>query len=200
MQDTAAPVRESCRRREAISRGHSNPERGTMTRTREAFGLLAAVLLTGGAGAWGCAPASARTAVAAGQRARDLAAIERLHEADMRAVVAGDTATLMRLWTDDIVALPPGRPAAVGRAVNAQALRRDMERSAALEPIEYVLDFAAVEILGDHAVEWGTYRGRVRSRESGAIAAYGGKVMRVLRREADGSWRVARTMFTADAP
>jgi ketosteroid isomerase-like protein len=143
------------------------------------------------------APPQAMGAAAA-TRAAELAAIERLHAADVRAVLAGDTAALMSLWTDDIVALPPGGPITVGRARNAESLRRSMEQSRDLEPLEYVLDFASVELLGDHALEWGTYRGRARPRAGGAAVSYGGKVMRLLRRQPDGSWLVARTMFTAE--
>jgi ketosteroid isomerase-like protein len=40
--------------------------------------------------------------------AQDLAAIEQLHQKDVAAAKAGDTATLATLWTDDAVVLPPG--------------------------------------------------------------------------------------------
>jgi uncharacterized protein (TIGR02246 family) len=149
----------------------------------------------------GCAQAARTDMVVAGsrdQRTADLAAIERLHEADMRAVVAGDTATLMSLWTDDIVSLPPGAPIQVGRAANAEFMRRGMQASASFEPVDYRLEFREVQLFGDHAVEWGTYRARVRPRGGGQEITSGGKVMRVLRRQPDGSWKVARTIFTAD--
>jgi len=141
-------------------------------------------------------PETARTTDST--RAADLAAIERLHQADMRAVVAGDTTTLISLWTEDIVALTEGAPISVGRDSNVKILRRSLELSRDLEPIDYVLEFQSVELLGDHALEWGTYHGRVRQR-SGSIVAYQGKVMRLLRRQPDRSWRVARTMYTQEA-
>jgi ketosteroid isomerase-like protein len=46
--------------------------------------------------------------------AQDLAAIEQLHQRDVAAAKAGDTATLATLWTDDAVALPPGEQPVVG--------------------------------------------------------------------------------------
>lgn len=132
------------------------------------------------------------------RRAADLAAIERLHAADMKAVVAGDTATLMALWTDDIVALPPVGPIQIGRAANAAFMRQGMQLASAFTPLEYHLEFQQVELFGDHAVEWGTYRGRSRAKAGGAEVIGKGKVMRVLRRQPDGSWKVARTMFTVE--
>lgn len=160
------------------------------------FFLIA--LHVGGAGCRRLGGRPAAGADAAAGRVEALAAIEQLHARDMRAVLAGDTATLMSLWTDDIVAIAPGRPVTVGRTRNAEALRRDMATSRGAAPIEYVLAFDAVEVYGDLAVEWGTYRGRARL--AGAEVAYHGKVMRVLRRERDGAWRVARTMFTQEQP
>lgn len=132
------------------------------------------------------------------RRDADLAAIDRLHQADMRAVLAGDTATLTSLWTDDIVAIAPGAPIREGRQANAESLRRMSEASADWAPVEYALDFRPPDLIGDHAVEWGTFRGRSRHRVTGEEATTSGTVMRVLRRQADGSWRVARTMFTVE--
>jgi ketosteroid isomerase-like protein len=133
------------------------------------------------------------------RRSSDLAAIDSLHAVDMRAVLAGDTATLMSIWTDDVVSLPPDKPIAVGRARNAEQLRAGMAESRDYTPLEYVLEFQTTELLGNHAVEWGTYRGKAKSKVDNSVIAYSGKVMRVLRRSPNGSWRVARTMFTQEA-
>ena len=58
----------------------------------------------------------------------------------MRAVMAGDTPTLMSLWTDDIVSLPPVRPIRSGRAANAAALRETMQQMKGSEPLDYRLE------------------------------------------------------------
>jgi ketosteroid isomerase-like protein len=165
-----------------------------LTSVRSAFVVIVASVAFGPVACVGSRSGAARQVAAAA----DLAAIDRLHQADMRAVIASDTATLMSLWTDDIVALPPGRGAVVGRAANAASLRTSMAQSVAFVPLEYVLDFQQVELVGDHAIEWGTYRGSVRPREGGSPITYRGNVLRVLRRMPNGSWRVARTMYSQE--
>ena len=130
--------------------------------------------------------------------AADRAAIDSLHQQDIRAVMASDTATLMSLWTDDIVSLPPSGPIRSGRAANAALLRESMKQSAGIEPVEYRLDFQEVQILGTSAFEWGTFKAVARDRSGGASMTTTGKVMRLLRRNSAGQWKVARTMFTVD--
>jgi ketosteroid isomerase-like protein len=116
----------------------------------------------------------------------------------MRAVMAGDTTTLMSLWTDDIVSLPPVGPIRSGREANAAALREGMQQMKGTEPVEYRLDFREVQVVGSNAFEWGTYKAVARERANAAPMTTTGKVMRVLRRESDGEWKVARTIFTVD--
>jgi len=130
--------------------------------------------------------------------ARDRAAIDSLHQRDMRAVMAGDTTMLMSLWTDDIVSLPPVGPIRSGREANAAALREGMQQMKGSEPVEYRLDFQEVQIVGSSAFEWGTYKAVARGRPGAAPTTTTGKVMRILRRDSDGEWKVARTIFTVD--
>ncbi|HEY7636247.1 MAG TPA: SgcJ/EcaC family oxidoreductase [Gemmatimonadales bacterium] len=138
------------------------------------------------------------TPVDSADTGRDRAAIDSLHQKDMRAVMAGDTTALMSLWTDDIVSLPPAGPIRSGRAANAAALRESMEQMKGGEPVEYRLDFQEVQIFGSNAFEWGTYQAVARERASADLTTTTGKVMRLLRRDAEGRWKVARTMFTVD--
>ncbi len=63
-----------------------------------------------------------------------------------------------------------------------------------LEPLEHVLDFEETIVSGDHAFQWGTFRSSTRSRASGEVFSGGGKLLRILQRQADGSWKMHRTM------
>lgn len=130
----------------------------------------------------------------------DLRSIEELHRRDMAAVLAGDAETLISLWSDDLVSLPPSGPIRRGREENEIGLRESMRRSSDFVPLDYVLDFEEVRVLGDHAFEWGTYRGAMRPASGGEPVRISGKLMRILARQADGSWRIARTIFTSDPP
>lgn len=129
--------------------------------------------------------------------ARDLAAIRALHSRDSAATIAADTAALMALWTDDIVSLQPGASVHMGRAANAAALRDYVTRAAGVRNLWVAFDFPEVRLFGDHAVEWGTFRGAMLT-PAGDTVHVAGKLMRVLRRDPAGAWRIARTIFTSD--
>jgi len=120
--------------------------------------------------------------------------IEELHEADMRASKNGDMRTLRGLMSDDAVVLPPG-----GQAIRG---RNDLDRSFAsrsgapsTEVLEYRFDWQEVEICGDYAFEWGYVIGRERNRDTGLVTAERFHVLRILQRQADGQWKVHRSIW-----
>jgi uncharacterized protein (TIGR02246 family) len=127
----------------------------------------------------------------------DLRAIEAVNKRDVEAALAGDTATMMSQWTDDIVLLQPAGPILRGRSASAETLRGAAN---SVEVLEWVFDFEEVKVLGDHAVQWGTYHGSLRPRTGGQTVRTSGKLMRVLQREPDGSWKMHRTISTVDPP
>jgi len=64
-----------------------------------------------------------------------------------------------------------------------------------VEVLEYVLDFEEVKFLGDYAFEWGTIRGATRPKSSGEIEYSTYKVMRILKKQPDGEWKVHRSIW-----
>jgi ketosteroid isomerase-like protein len=124
----------------------------------------------------------------------DLRAIERLNQAEVRAVLANDVRSLMSLWSDDLVLLPPAGPIQRVRSSYDEMLRQGLEQSRALDFVECVFEFEEIQVLGDYAFEWGTYRWRARPRAGGDTMTIHGKIMRILRREPDGSWKMHRTI------
>lgn len=127
----------------------------------------------------------------------DLRAIEAVNQRDVEAALAGDTARMMSQWTDDFVLLQPAGPILRGRSTIAEAFR-GVESS--VEILEYVLDIQEVRVLGDHAFQYGTYHYSVRPRAGGEMVRTSGKLMRILRRQPDGSWKMHRTISTVDPP
>jgi uncharacterized protein (TIGR02246 family) len=138
---------------------------------------------------------------AAGSRhAIDMAAIEQLHKRDAAAAKKGDLATLAELWTDDAVALPPGEPPVIGIEAIRKWLAKRQPDSSAVEVIDYVLDFKEVKILGDEAIEWGRTSVTLRPRGATSIIRVSGNLMRVLKRQADGRWKVSRSAWNLERP
>jgi uncharacterized protein (TIGR02246 family) len=131
--------------------------------------------------------------------ASDMEAINQLHQRDMEASKAWDVETLVSLWTDDIVSIPQYGDAVVGKEANRNSLLRLKQASSDIDIVEYDLYFKEVKVTGDWAYEWGTFSGTVRPKGGGETSKSSGKLFRVLKREADGSWKVARTMSTYDS-
>ena len=127
----------------------------------------------------------------------NLRAIEMINQQDMQFAMANDLDGMMSQWTGDIVLLPPAGPIQRGRNAIAEA-SRGVGNS--VEILEYVLEIQEVKVLGDYAYQWGTYRYRMRSRTGGEPIRTGGKLMRILQRQPDGSWKIFRGISTADAP
>jgi ketosteroid isomerase-like protein len=125
----------------------------------------------------------------------DLRAIEALNQHDVDAVLAGDTQAIASQWTDDFVVLS-SRATVRGKAANIAIVAASADQMKAFEPVDYTVDFEEVIVTGEYAFEWGTYRGSVRPRAGGAATPFQGTLLRILRRQPDGSWKMHRTMMT----
>jgi len=130
----------------------------------------------------------------------DLHAIRALNQRDVEAVLTSDTEKLMSNWSDDFTVLPQSGPIIRGRRANAEGVQKGMEQMRAFECLEFTVDFEEIEVAGDYAFEWGTYRGKSRPRAGGDPVSFGGKLMRILQRQPDGAWKMYRTMATNDPP
>lgn len=126
-----------------------------------------------------------------------LEAIEALHRTDRRASLAHDAETLLSLWSDDPAALPPRGPIVRGDTLR-EWLRSSLAAGSGWETVEYVQDWQEVQVVGDYAWDLGTYRGRSRNRETGEEVTSRGKLLRILKREPDGSWKVHRSIWNQD--
>jgi uncharacterized protein (TIGR02246 family) len=132
--------------------------------------------------------------------AQDSVAIERLHQRDIAAAKAGDIATLATLWTDDAVALPPGEQPVIGIGAIREWLKKGQESGGRFEITEYRIDFQETRVLGDEAIEWGRTRVSMRPKGGEGSMTISGSILRVLRRQPDGAWKVARAIWNMDPP
>jgi uncharacterized protein (TIGR02246 family) len=140
------------------------------------------------------AEAQRRTSAQSAQQ--DRKGIEELHQKEIQANVALDVPALASLWSDDIVSLPPDGPPLVGRAANLQFLEDTAKKMADYNILSYTQDWQQVfQLDPDYAFEWGFISGRLQPAAGGKETEYRYKVLRILKREPDGSWRVHRTSW-----
>lgn len=131
------------------------------------------------------------------QYAKDRVAIEQLHAKDLAAGKAGDVNTLCTLWTDDAVALPPQHDPIIGHEAICKWIKANPPDFSKFTLTELVMDFKEVTIVGDTAYEWALSR-LSGIPKGGNEMHLSGKLMRVLRRQPDGSWKVARSIWNSD--
>ena len=140
---------------------------------------------------------SARTIVVAAPpsadtHAADLAAIDRLHKADVAATLTQDPTALTKLWSEDAVKLDvPGAP-----WVGIKAIQEGFEKSRAdhqdFQVLRYSNDITEVQIVNGWAIEVGYLEATYKmSAKSDPISVPRTQNMRVLKRQSDGSWKFA---------
>jgi uncharacterized protein (TIGR02246 family) len=130
---------------------------------------------------------------------QDLAGIEALRQRDIAASKAFDVEGLLANWTEDCVGLLPGMEPVRGREGMRALLLQAAPQARTQEILEYGESFEETQVFGDTALEWGYVWGSERPRAGGEVQRTRYKVMRVLQRQPDGSWRFHRSIFN-DAP
>ena len=120
---------------------------------------------------------------------QDRAAIERLYRQDVEATLSGRADDLAKLWDNDAVRIQPGSAPQIGKAAIYATDKRE-ELSGAGQSVCYKPEIKELQLAGDWAFEWGYF-----SYQQSASAEPGrGKVLRVLKRQPDGSWKFARVI------
>jgi len=125
----------------------------------------------------------------------DKAAIQKLHDADITASLALDTNALEALWTDDIVTMAPGGPPVAGREANAKKLEAEVAKLKSTQVLGFDEQWQEIRIEGDWAYEWGSMSGRLQPFAGGKETDYKLNVMRILNRQPDGTWKIARSIY-----
>ena len=107
-----------------------------------------------------------------------------------------DTPAIIRMWAEDGVSLLPETVPLVGKPEIARFLDEVTARLKGWRMEKMELDFRGIEVSGDWASEWAFEHQVVQPPDRDKPAFDGrGKMLLVLHREADGSWRIKREMW-----
>jgi uncharacterized protein (TIGR02246 family) len=124
----------------------------------------------------------------------DLAAIEKLHQADEECTLAQDPKCLTTLWSDDGINLGFPGPPAVGMKAIGEAYAKFRAQYPEFQVLKYAPDYKEMQtaIVGEWAIEVGgtaaTYK---MSANATPVTTPSTKGMRLLKRQSDGSWKFA---------
>jgi uncharacterized protein (TIGR02246 family) len=124
--------------------------------------------------------------------------IEKLHREDIAATIARDADALTALWDDDAVLLQPGTPPIVGKAAFHDLMKQAFAKSPSAKVLKYVPDIRDIQLAGNVAYDWGYFDVTHRSSEQQAGESMRAKLLRVMKRQPDGSWKFTRVMWLPD--
>jgi uncharacterized protein (TIGR02246 family) len=102
---------------------------------------------------------------------------------------------LASLWAEDGVLLQPGSKPVIGKAAIRSLLEAQKQQSAGTETTQYEETWHELRLVDDYAFEWGEMDVTVKLA-SGRSVHQAVNAIRVLRRETDASWKVARLAAT----
>ena len=112
--------------------------------------------------------------------------IQQVLETYLEARVKGDADLWLSLWDDDGIQLFPG-----SRANGMDTLREVTPARFEAVPVNSArIDIDDITVAGDHAFAHGHFM--VERVVDGSAVPFDGKFLTVLKRQADGSWRILR--------
>jgi uncharacterized protein (TIGR02246 family) len=111
-----------------------------------------------------------------------------------KAMAAGDVAAKMRLYTAEAVLMPPEGPVVSGQ----EAIRRWHEVFFKKGTSPGTTKVDEIQIFGEWGFARGTFSGTVPSGPAGPPSSVSEKWLVVVRRQADGSWKIARDIWTQE--
>lgn len=126
----------------------------------------------------------------------DLKAIDRVRDAHVSALKAGDAQAWAAQFTADGVQMPPNAPANTGRAMIeawSQAFLGQFR-------VQFALAVDEVRVLGEWALERGGYTIGLDPIAGGPPIQDIGKYITVYQREAGDEWRMARDIWNSSNP
>jgi ketosteroid isomerase-like protein len=109
------------------------------------------------------------------------------------AMAAGDFARYEAILADDAVYLPPNSLPKEGNELRAWL--KDFVERFAIQWLSFIHDETVVA--GDFAYHRYTYSWRVTPKAGGEPVVGHGKGLQILRREPDGQWKMARSIWNA---
>lgn len=163
---------------------------GRMARRFVAVVLWASVAL-----AFYALGASGVLAKAPYEHSEDMAGIEAFQAQDVAATLSRDPVALTELWTDDGVRIQQGRPVDVGKDAIRAANERLMAAQPEMRVVSYVPEMRNTTVTEGWAFQWGYFTATVVESPGAEEKSIRARVVSVLEKQADGSWKAALAMW-----
>jgi uncharacterized protein (TIGR02246 family) len=126
----------------------------------------------------------------------DVSGIDRLRDAHVASLNAGDGEGWAACFTDDAVQMPPHFGANAGIA----AIRGWSKGFLSMFGCRFSLSVEEVQAAGSWAFECGRYDITLTPKAGGGPLVDNGKYITIYQRQSDGSWKIARDIWNSDQP
>ena len=126
----------------------------------------------------------------------DIAAVKEIGNQYASSINAGDLDLFISMWTDDGVQMPPDVPAVIGK----EQIQAKMKPTFDQFIMEISISTEEVGIGGDWAFARCTYTLSLTPKAGGETTMIDGKDLHILKRQTDGSWKIAIDCFNNNAP
>jgi ketosteroid isomerase-like protein len=123
--------------------------------------------------------------------AADRAGIEKLRKADIEATLTQDPSALTALWSEDGVNLQSPAGPVVGLKALNELYARFRGEHPEFKVLEYSPEFKDLQIMDGWAIESVDANGTFRMAAKDDPVTIQQKLLRVLKRQSDGSWKFA---------
>ncbi|MDA2931509.1 SgcJ/EcaC family oxidoreductase, partial [Acidobacteria bacterium AH-259-O06] len=143
-----------------------------------------------------CAPAVEEPLEEATSTEADVEAVNSLHDEYVTVHNDNDAERLAALYTQDAVLMPPNEPARAGNQAVQSWFQDAFDQSTA----ELSLASDEVQVTADSAFDRGTYTIKLTPKSGGEAIEDNGKWILILRKQPDGSWKIARAIWNSDKP
>ncbi len=134
--------------------------------------------------------AVAATAPAFSAGPDDRQAVDKFNQQFVEACRNMDNPAAAALWAEDGADLLPGMTPMVGKAKISDWLNGLTPQLAGAKMLYCTVDWQDVQIHGDLAYEWGINRQKIEFPPPKQSFESEGKILLVLKRQADGSWKI----------
>ena len=124
----------------------------------------------------------------------DEAAINAIWSTYVSSLEAGDIDAWLSLWTEDGVQMPPNELSVIGK----DQLRTRNGGALDLLTVEIDITNQEVEVTGDWAFSRGVYTATFAPKDGSEPIPVDGKFMTILKRQADGGWKIHRDIFNSN--
>ena len=137
-----------------------------------------------------CGPAAEQPAAETPTEAEDVAAIKSLFDARITANNVGDASAFAALFTGDAIVMRGDDPVLIG----TQAILSDFQAHHGQFTEEITGELVEVEAFGDWAFDRGIVTIKLTPKAGGEPTGLTARLIDILRRQPDGSWKIHRLM------